>query len=301
MTGRFGRRRGRPVDPAVRLRRKCALILAALAGLWPVPAPSAAQILENGATPEVCRRFLQAAPGEADEERSYEIAMAIDWMDSRWPGGETFRYWRRGAETRIVVHSRVTGTPFFGAGDHEHCRQEVWRTGPDGGSKLLRVEVFERNKKGAHEIEIAPDPERDGYVYSFRPKSEEPKSRFVAGPATIESVTTDNLFTGRPQRVMKIFGYGVYEDVEVVQPMEETFGGRVLIRHQMKGDLRRIAWFDESGEPRLVRLCAAETLGAIIDGRVSTVRKADRAAEAGARAALKALGSAVACSELDYD
>ena len=295
---------GRPAACAAKPQARCsrrALVALALAVLWPAPAPSLAQVPEDGAVPEICRRFDQALPAAADETRTYEIAMGIDWLDSRWPGGEIFRYWRRGAETRIVVYSRVTGTPFFGAGDYEHCRLEVWRAEPDGGSRLLRAEVFERNKNGAHEIEIAADPERDGYLYSFRPESEEPKSRFVEGPATIESVTTDGLFTGKPRRVMRIFGYGVYEEIVLAKPLQQTFGERTYTRHQMKGDLRRIAWFDQAEPPRLVRLCAAETLGAIIDGRVSKVRRPGSAAEADRTKAPKALEASVACAELDYD
>lgn len=299
MTDCLGRLPARAAKAQAISLRRCALVALALAALW--PAPALAQVPEDGAVPEICRRFDRALPDAADEKRTYEIAMGIDWLDSRWPGGEIFRYWRQGAETRIVVYSRVTGTPFFGAGDYEHCRLEVWRAEPAGGSRLLRAEVFERNKQGAHEIEIAADPERDGYVYSFRPESEEPESRFVEGPATIESVTTDGLFTGRPRRVMRIFGYGVYEEVELAKPLQQTFGERTYTRHQMKGDLRRIAWFDQAEEPRLVRLCAAETLGAIIDGRVSKVRRPGGATEADSGEAPKALEAAVACADLDYE
>ena len=114
MTLGFCRRLDRPAKPQARPLHRCRLAALALSLLSLAPAPSVAQAAEKAASPEICHRFLQPASDMADEERTYEIAMAIDWLDSRWPGWETFWYWRRGAETQIVTGD--LGDPEFAEG-----------------------------------------------------------------------------------------------------------------------------------------------------------------------------------------
>lgn len=220
------------------------------------------------AWPELCARLEIAGEQQPDEVRRYRML-----LNDRPAGEEVFRFWREGADLRVLVDTRFDGDVGIFPADLRHCRDERWRE-EAGVLQLVELESATRYAvpfKPDYEIHIERDLERGDVVYRGASSLGSFEERH---PANTGAITPWSIRTVAYDRLLDLFAHGAYA-VESHLVGRAIVDGKEVVHYVLAGEWARQLWY---GNGKMIRFCGKEPFGTYIETVLEAY--ADRAVEA---------------------
>jgi hypothetical protein len=237
--------------------------LAALVACQSIVVPVQAEL----AWPGLCARLDGTIDRQPDEVRRYRML-----LNDRPAGQEVFRFWREGAQIRVLVDTRFGGRVWLFPADLRHCRDERWQE-EAGALELVELESATRFAvpfKPDYEIHIERD-QRGDMVYRGTSRVGSFEERH---PANTGAITPWSIRTVEYDRLLDLFAHGAYA-IESRLVGRATVDGKEIAHHAIGGEWPRHLWYQEG---KMIRFCGAEPFGTYIE----TILEAYADREAGA-------------------
>ncbi len=230
------------------------------------------------AWPDLCARREVAVGRPPDEVRRYRML-----LNDLPAGEEVFRFWRDGADIRVLVKTRFDGDVLIFPADLRHCRDERWRE-EVGALQLVELASATRYAmpfRPDYEIHIQRDPGSGHVLYRGRSGLGSFEERH---PANTGAITPWSIRTVGYDRLLDLFAHDVYA-IDSRLSARGTVGGREVVRYAIGGEWPRLLWYQDG---KMIRFCGEEPFGTYIETILETY----------AGRAIDAVGLSRPCAEL---
>ncbi len=230
------------------------------------------------AWPDLCARREVAGGRPPDEVRRYRML-----LNDLPAGEEVFRFWRDGADVRVLVKTRFDGDVLIFPADLRHCRDERWR---EEAGALQLVELASATRyampfRPDYEIHIQRDPGGQHVLYRGRSGLGSFEERH---PANTGAITPWSIRTVGYDRLLDLFAHDVYA-IDSRLSARGTVDGREVVRYAIGGEWPRLLWYQDG---KMIRFCGEEPFGTYIETILETY----------AGRAIDAVGLSRPCAEL---
>jgi Family of unknown function (DUF6134) len=229
-------------------RIACLMLLLASQG---IVAPASAEL----AWPELCARLEAAGERQPDEVRRYRLL-----LNDEPAGEEVLRFWREGAEIRVVVETSLEGDVLMFSADLRHCRDERWQE-EAGTLELVELESATHSAvpfRPDYQIHIERDRARGDMVYRGASRSDSFEERH---PANTGAITPWSVRTVEYDRLLDLFAHADYA-LESRLVERATIDGKETAHYAIEGEWPRHLWYQDG---KMIRVCGAEEFGTYIE------------------------------------